>query len=230
MEVAERTPADRKGGHLARRKDDGGLLLRESAQCPKADEAQFQDITRHRFFNTNNLWLRLDHLKAALDANGGALSLPLIANSKTVDPRDPTSPKVLQLESAMGAAIECFPETGALVVPRTRFAPVKSTGDLLALRSDAYRVTEDFRMELEPSRKGQPPVIDLDCRYKMIADFESLFPSGAPSLVRCESINVSGAMVFQPGVVCEGNVQFVNKAGETRIVKAGLYRNQTLEL
>src|SRR6185295_12107890 len=95
MEVAERTAADRKGGHLARRKRDGRLLLRESAQCPKAEEAQFQDIQRHRFFNTNNLWIRLDHLKTTLQENAGTLSLPLITNSKTVDPADPGSPKVL---------------------------------------------------------------------------------------------------------------------------------------
>src|SRR3989440_11766576 len=46
MEVAERTASDRKGGHVAARK--GKLLLRESAQCPEADTASFQDIQRHR--------------------------------------------------------------------------------------------------------------------------------------------------------------------------------------
>src|SRR4029078_8760131 len=77
MEVAERTAADRKGGHLARRKSDGRLLLRESAQCPKEDESEFQDITRHRYFNTNNLWLRLDHLRSELERNAGVIPLPL---------------------------------------------------------------------------------------------------------------------------------------------------------
>jgi UDP-N-acetylglucosamine pyrophosphorylase len=230
MEVAERTAADRKGGHLARRKSDGRLLLRESAQCPKAEEAQFQDIERHQFFNTNNLWIRLDHLKTALQESGGALSLPLITNSKTIDPRDPASPKVLQLESAMGAAIECFPQTGALVVPRTRFAPVKTTADLLALRSDAYRVTDDLRLVLDESRKGQPPVIELDGRYKMIADFEKCFPQGVPSLVRCDHIKITGPMVFEGGVVCEGRVEFSNMASETRRVPAGRYADDRVAL
>src|SRR5262249_48358508 len=160
--------------HLARRRSSGRLLLRESAQCPKEDEARFQDIERHRFFNTNNLWVRLDHLKAELDRGGGVFELPLITNVKTVDPRNPNSPKVIQLESAMGAAIECFDRTGAIVVPRTRFSPVKTTTDLLALRSDAYRVTEDFRLVLDESRRGQPPVVDLDAaHYKLLVDFES---------------------------------------------------------
>jgi UDP-N-acetylglucosamine pyrophosphorylase len=82
MEVCERTLSDRKGGHLAQR--GATLVLRESAQCPKEDEASFQDISRHRFFNTNNLWIRLDVLKATLESNGGAMPLPLIKNSKTV--------------------------------------------------------------------------------------------------------------------------------------------------
>lgn len=40
----------------------------------------------------------------------------------------------------MGSAIECFNDAGAVVVPRSRFAPVKTCSDLFALRSDAYKV------------------------------------------------------------------------------------------
>jgi UDP-N-acetylglucosamine pyrophosphorylase len=137
MEVTRRTAADRKGGHLALRKADGRLLLREVAQCPDEDLEVFQDIERHRYFNTNTLWLRLDLLKEQLAADSGVLPLPMIRNNKTVDPRDKKSPAVVQLEIAMGAAIECFEGAAAIEVPRSRFAPVKTTGDLLALRSDA---------------------------------------------------------------------------------------------
>ena len=212
MEVATRTAADRKGGHLARKREGGRLLLRESAQCPAADEAQFQDVARHRFFNTNNLWVRLDHLKAELEQRGGVLPLALITNTKTVDPRDAGSPKVIQIESAMGAAIECFARSGAVVVPRSRFAPVKTTSDLLALRSDAYHVTEDYLLVLAESRHGQPPVIDLDSKhYKLVADFEAAFPHGAPSLVKCESLKVTGKMIFPANLVLQGKVEFSEK-------------------
>ena len=101
MEVAARTEADKKGGHLCQRAFGGGLLLRESAQCPDADEKKFQDTSKHKFFNTNNLWIDLVALKAAFDKFGGVLPLPVIKNSKTVDPRDKASQKVLQLETAM---------------------------------------------------------------------------------------------------------------------------------
>lgn len=226
MEVAERTAMDRKGGHLARRRSNGRLLLRESAQCPKEDEAAFQDITRHRFFNTNNLWVRLDHLRTELRRNGGAIPLPLITNLKTIDPCDPASPRVLQLESAMGAAIECFEHTGAIVVPRSRFAPVKTTSDLLVLRSDACRVTADHRLELVDERLGQPPLVDLDpARYKLLADFEHLFVDGPPSLVRCRSLTVRGPVRFAPSVICEGDVEIINPSAEIKTLATGLYRD-----
>ena len=168
MEVTRRTAADSKGGHLTRRKADGRLLLREVAQCPVADLPAFQDIERHRYFNTNNLWLRLDLLKEQLAADSGVLPLPMIRNYKTVDPRDKISPAVIQLESAMGAAIECFAGSAAIEVPRTRFAPVKTTGDLLALRSDAYEIQDNGQVRLHASRHGEPPVIHLSDAYTLV--------------------------------------------------------------
>jgi UDP-N-acetylglucosamine pyrophosphorylase len=226
MEVAQRTAADRKGGHLARRRADGRLVLRESAQCPSADAAAFQDITRHRYFNTNNLWVRLDHLKQELQKKGGLLPLPLIANQKTVDPKDAASTKVVQLETAMGAAIECFERAGAMLVPRSRFAPVKSTADLLAVRSDAYEVAADSRLLLSPKRAGVPPVVELDAKhYQTIADFESLFPKGPPSLLEVDSVHIQGRVQFGPGVSCRGKVSFCNPSEETWTVQAGVYEN-----
>src|SRR5882724_2286740 len=180
MEVCERTASDRKGGHLAQR--GGRFLLRESAQCPEEDMPAFQDIQRHRFFNTNNLWIRLDHLKTLLDASGGFIPLPIIKNAKTVDPRDKNSPRVFQLETAMGAAIECFDQAGAIIVPRTRFAPVKTTSDLLALRSDAYEVTADWRLLLTAACGGIPPTIDLDAEhYKLVEQLDAASSAGTPS-------------------------------------------------
>merc|ERR1711976_286078 len=168
MEVADRTEADKKGGHLAKKKEGGGLTLRESAQCPKAEEEAFQDTTRYKYFNTNNLWVDLEQLKGIFDANGGSIPLPVMLNDKTVDPRDKASTKVIQLETAMGAAISAFEGAIALRIPRSRFAPVKKCDDLVALRSDAYEITEDFRIELAEARAGVPPTIKLDDRYKFV--------------------------------------------------------------
>jgi UDP-N-acetylglucosamine pyrophosphorylase len=229
MEVAVRTDADKKGGHLARDATTGGLLLREVAQCPDEDEKEFQNVAKYKFFNTNNLWVNLDALKAAFDKNNGALPLPVMKNGKTVDPRDKASTKVLQLETAMGAAISSFEGATALVVPRTRFAPVKTTNDLLALRSDAYVLTKDFRIELAEARKGVPPNIKLDGAYKFVDGMDAMCPSGPPSLVGCDKLVVEGKITFAAGVVIKGSVTIKN-AGDVKEVAAGLYENTTLEL
>ncbi|MEA2286497.1 MAG: UTP--glucose-phosphate uridylyltransferase [Solirubrobacteraceae bacterium] len=215
MEVADRTEADRKGGHVARRRE-GGLVLREVAQTPDEDLDAFQDIRRHAFFNTNTLWVDLEALRDQLERGGGVLGLPMIVNRKTVDPSDSSTPDVIQLETAMGAAIDVFDGARALRVPRRRFAPVKTTNDLLALRSDAYVLTDDARVELAEGRDA-PPLVDLDsAHFKLLPDFEERFPAGAPSLVACERLSVSGDVGFGSGVTVRGSVA-IEHEGEGRL-------------
>jgi UTP--glucose-1-phosphate uridylyltransferase len=206
MEVTDRTEADRKGGHLARRRSDGRLVLRETAQTPEEDLEALQDITRHRYVNTNNLWVSLRALDAAMRERDGVLGLPMIRNEKTVDPSEKSSPAVYQIETAMGAAIEVFEGARALRVPRTRFAPVKTTDDLLALRSDAYELTGDARVVLAGGRDGAP-FVALDGDYfKFLRDFEERFPGGPPSLVECDRFEVDGDVHFGSRVVARGDV------------------------
>ncbi len=215
MEVAGRTSADRKGGHLARL-PDGRLTLREVAQCPEEDLAAFQDIRRHRYFNTNNIWVNLQRLKALIEEGHNVVKLPLIRNRKTLDPRDPDSPKVYQLETAMGAAIEVFPEAEAVEVPRTRFIPVKTCADLLALRSDRYTLDDDARLRPGSAAGNGSLVISLDPDfYTLIDDFEARFPV-PPSLVACTALTIEGDIVFEPGSVFRGAVRVVNRAATQR--------------
>ncbi len=222
MEVADRTAADRKGGHVARRRDGGGLVLRELAQTADEDMNAFQDIERHRFFNTNTLWVHLPSLKAVLDERDGVLGLPMIVNRKTVDPTDSSSPAVLQLETAMGAAIDAFEGARAIRVPKTRFAPVKTTDDLLALRSDAYVLHDDGRIEIAPEREGRAPLVELDSRYyKLLADFDERFAAGPPSLWRCERLKVCGDVRFGAGVVVVGDVAIEHEDERPRQIEDG---------
>jgi UTP--glucose-1-phosphate uridylyltransferase len=207
MEVADRTSSDRKGGHLARRASDGGLVLREIAQTPDEDVDAFQDTRRHQYFNTNTLWIDLHALRDVLDAGDGVIDLPMIVNRKTVDPGDKSSTPVIQLETAMGAAIAVFEGAAALRVPRSRFVPVKTTNDLLSLRSDAYVIGDGRAVHLAPERDGVPPFVDLDTdHYKLVADFDARFPGGAPSLVACDALRVIGDVTFGADVVVRGEV------------------------
>jgi UTP--glucose-1-phosphate uridylyltransferase len=222
MEVAQRTPADRKGGHLARRREDGRLILRESAQCTVEDEPSFQDIQRYRYFNTNNLWIDLEALQQALHERDYKMGLPMIRNEKTVDPRDEESTPVYQLETAMGAAIEVFEGAAAVCVPRSRFAPVKQTNDLLVVRSDVYWLTPDFRLEMNPDRVGDAPDVALDSRfYKFVSDLDLRFADPAPSLLACERLEVQGDVRFGHDVICRGVVMFTNEDEQPQFIPDG---------
>jgi UTP--glucose-1-phosphate uridylyltransferase len=208
------TESDRKGGHIARRAD-GRLVLRETAQTPAKDAASFRDFRRWRFYNTNNLWMDLEALAAVLDDGGGALDLPVIVNRKTVDPRDPASPPVLQLETAMGSAIGQFDGARALQVPRSRFAPVKTTDDVLVLRSDAYRLDDAGRVLPAPGRET-PPYVELDpAFFRTIGDFDARFAHGAPSLAACDRLIVHGDVTFGANVALHGAVRITAAPGET---------------
>ena len=211
IEAVRRTQSDRKGGHFARRTSDGRIVLRETAQTSEKDRAALADLDRHRFCSTNNLWFDLRAMAEALDARHGILGLPLIRNVKPVDPADPSTPEVIQIETAMGAAIEVFEGSRTIEVGRDRFVPVKTTNDLLVLRSDVYDVGDDF--VLDPA--AGVPFVDLDPDYyRLVPEFERRFPEGAPSLREATSLTVTGDWTFGGKVKVVGDVTLKTAAAE----------------
>ncbi len=219
-ELCRRTAADRKGGHLAIRRADGRLILRDTAQTAPEDMDAFTDEHRHPYFHTNNLWFDLEVLNSALTERGSVLGLPLIRNAKNVDPTDPSSTEVIQIETAMGAAIEVFDGASAIEVGRDRFLPVKTTNDLLLLRSDAYALGADGRLTLAGDAA---PLVDLDpAHFKTMADFEARFPNGAPSLAGADSLTVRGDWTFGTDVAVSGTVELVD-AGSAQQVPDGAH-------
>lgn len=210
IEAVRRTPSDRKGGHFAVRKTDGRIVLRETAQTLPADQKALGDLDRHRYTSTNNIWVNLEALQTTLDGRDGVLGLPLIRNVKHVDPADASTPKVIQIESAMGAAIEIFPDAKTIEVTRRRFVPVKTTNDLLVLRSDVYDIGEDF--VLDPA-SNLIPFVDLDGVYKLVGDFDKRFKEGAPSLREAESFVVDGDWTFGDNVKVVGKVTLGGERG-----------------
>ncbi|GGL34721.1 UTP--glucose-1-phosphate uridylyltransferase [Phycicoccus endophyticus] len=215
-EMSARTVNDRKGGQLVVRHADGRLVLRDTAAVVPGEEHYFQDLERHRWFHTNNLWVDLEVLSATLDARDGVLGLPVIVNRKTVDPTDPGSTPVIQLETAMGSAVEVFDGARALAVGRERFRPVKTTNELLLLRSDLYRVAEDGTVEASTDRPD--PLVQLGSAYTLLDGFEARFPHGVPSLRECSSLRVEADVTFGADVVCVGDVHLT---GEARTVPDG---------
>ena len=217
IEAVRRTPSDRKGGHFARRKMDGRIILRETAQTLPEDQAALSDLSRHRYCSTNNLWFDLQAMKEALDVRSGILGLPLIRNVKNVDPGDKSSPEVIQVETAMGAAIEVFEGAETIEVGRDRFVPVKTTNDLLVLRSDVYELGGDFVLD---QTSEEIPFVDLDsAHYKLVGEFDKRFPEGAPSLKEATSLSIEGDWTFGRGVRVVGDVEL--EASSAKRVESG---------
>lgn len=204
MEVCERSEMDKKGGHLAE-DENGQLLLREIAQCPAEDLEAFQDISKYCYFNTNNLWIDLKALEWHLITNDSLMLLPLIVNPKTVD-----SVKVYQLETAMGSAISSFANAKAIVVPRSRFAPVKKTNDLVSIWSDIYELNDQYQIRLKRGLE-KVPYIELDPVYygnidQLMKRFEEV-----PSLCGCKELKIQGNVTFGADVICDGRVNIIAK-------------------
>jgi UTP--glucose-1-phosphate uridylyltransferase len=158
----------------------------------------------------------LKSLQKVLKTNNNVLELPMIVNTKPVDPKDPDSFKVYQLETAMGAAISVFEGADALLVPRSRFAPVKTTDDLLAVRSDYYVLTEDYRVIVNPKRKMKPLIVNLDNDYyKLVDDLNHRIPH-PPSLLDCEKLIVKGDFLFGKNLKFKGIVELINESGNQK--------------
>jgi UTP--glucose-1-phosphate uridylyltransferase len=223
-EVCERTLADVKGGHLAVRNSDGRIILRDTAQTPSDQMHYFTDQYRHPYFHTNNLWFDLVALRQVLRHRDGVLGLPLIRNAKTVNPADSTTTPVVQVECAMGAAIEAFEGASAIEVPRSRFLPVKTTNDLMVLRSDAYEIDAAGQLH---ATVDQVCVAELDPRYyKTIHQFEQRVSQGAPSLCQAQRLVVHGDWTFGADVVVKGEVTLAD-AGVASQVPDGTLLEQT---
>ena len=140
-----------------------------------------------------------DALRDMLAEHDGVLSLPVIINNKTVDPTDPQSPAVVQLETAMGAAIGLFEGAICVQVDRMRFLPVKTTNDLFIMRSDRFHLTDSYEME---DGNYIFPNVDLDPRYyKNIEDFNERFPYNVPSLAAANSVSIKGDWTFGRDVI-----------------------------
>lgn len=202
-EVCRRTVNDKKGGHLAVRKADGRLVLRDTAQTAEEEMHYFTDEHRHPYFNTNNLWFDLQQLQDRLREGSAVLGLPLIRNDKTVDPANPNSIPVIQIETAMGAAIEVFEGATAICVGRDRFLPVKTTNELLLLRSDVYDLEPngDLVAQVDPV----PEVVLSPDYYKTVEEFAKRIPV-TPYLRRADLLAVEGDWLFKPDVTVIGRV------------------------
>ncbi|KAI8636906.1 UTP--glucose-1-phosphate uridylyltransferase family [Parasitella parasitica] len=212
MEVTDKTKADIKGGTLV---DDGGhIRLLEIAQVPDEHIEDFKSVKKFKIFNTNNLWVNLKAIKRVMDEE--IMDLEIIVNNKTT----PQGEKVIQLETAVGAAIKHFKNAHGVNVPRTRFLPVKSTSDLFLVTSNLYSLIHGC-LEVNPDRMfSNVPLIKLGDHFKKVNDFLTRFKT-IPHILELDHLTVTGDVCFGSKVELRGTVIIVANHGEHIDIPSG---------
>ncbi|CAI6373235.1 unnamed protein product [Macrosiphum euphorbiae] len=217
MEVTNKTKADVKGGTLIQYENK--LRLLEIAQVPKEHLEEFKSVKTFKFFNTNNLWIKLDAIEKVL--NEGSMNLEIIVNNKTLD----NNLNIIQLETAVGAAMKSFNGGVGINVPRSRFLPVKKTSDLLLVMSNLYHM-KNGSLSMSPLRMfPTTPLVKLgDKDFAKVKDFLSRFAT-IPDILELDHLTVSGDVTFGRNVSLKGTVIIIANHGD----KIDIPSNATLE-
>jgi len=213
MEVTDKTRADVKGGTLIQY--EGKLRLLEAAQVPKEHEDDFKSVKKFNVFNTNNLWMSLPAIKRVVEE--GTLDMEIIVNPKQLD----GGINVIQLETAVGAAMKCFENASGINVPRSRFLPVKKTSDLLLVMSNLYTL-DHGSLIMSPLRMfPSTPLVKLgDNHFKKVSAYLARFGS-IPDLLELDHLTVSGDVTFGRGVSLRGTVIIIANHGDRIDIPAG---------
>lgn len=211
MELTDKTRADIKGGTLISYEEKSTLL--EVAQVPKQYIEEFKSVKKFKVFNTNNVWISLKAIKRIMSSDG--MELDIIANSKEVNGN-----KVIQLETAIGAAISLFQNSCGVNVPRSRFLPVKNCSDLLLIQSNLYNMKSGTLVTNPMRMFSSVPVIKLGPEFKKVANYLARFKS-IPDIVELDHLTVSGDVEFGAKVVLKGTVIIVANPGSKIMIPEG---------
>jgi len=204
-EVTDKTRADVKGGTLI--EYEGKIRLLELAQVPPDHVDEFKSVSKFKIFNTNNLWISLDAIKRNVEEQ--TLHMEIIVNPKTLE----NGMNVIQLETAVGAAIKSFDNAIGINVPRSRFLPVKTTSDLLIVMSNLYAMRSGA-LEMSPKRSFQSvPLVKLGHQFSKVKEFLKRFPN-IPDILELDHLTVAGDVNFGKNVSLRGTVIIIANHGE----------------
>lgn len=224
MEVTPKTKQDQQGGVFVDYK--GGPMLVEAGQAPQAQRAELESLRHFNKHNTNNLWASAKQVQALVE--GGRIRTQVLLHR-----RETEGLQMLQLETAAGAAMRCFNRAVGVEVDRSRFLPVKSTSDLLAVQSNLFEIRHGALLPSPARVSPAPPVVRLGPEFTRLRDFAVRFQAGLPDVVELDHLTVSGDVVFGKGVVLRGTVVIVATEGnridvpdgavlENKVVTGGL--------
>ena len=211
MELTPKTRADIKGGTLI--SYEGNAKLLELAQVPKEHVGEFQNISRFTVFNTNNIWMGLSAVQKAMESTQRGLELDIIYNRKQVQ-----QIPIVQLETAIGAAVSCFERAVGIIVPRTRFLPVKTNNDLFLIQSDLFSLNTGSLTVRPPRQVKDLPWIRLGDAFKHVNAYMSRFQGSLPSVLQLDHLTVSGDVTFGSNITLKGHVIIVASDGAKVVI------------
>ena len=203
MELTDKTKADVKGGTII--DYEGRVRLLEIAQVPKQYLNEFKSIKKFKYFNTNNIWMNVRAVKRVVENN--ELEMEIIPNEKSIpaDKKGEADIGIIQLETAVGAAIKHFKNSHGVNVPRRRFLPVKTCSDLMLVKSNLYTLSHG-QLVIDPNRFGPAPLIKLGSDFKKVAQFQKRIGS-IPNIVELDHLTVTGDVNFSRGIVLKGKFE-----------------------
>lgn len=219
MEVTPKTIADTKGGVLCQEKDQMKLL--EIANVPAEHIPEFCGNQKFKAFNTNNLWINLVRLKELL--KNEPLDLGVIVNRKQVKNK-----MVLQFETAVGEALNFFPDAVGMNVPRSRFLPVKRTSDLLLVQSNLFNVERGILKRDSGTEGSNLPRINLKDPFNDLKEYQKRIPV-APDIKELDSLELQGEVRFNGKVTLKGKVRLVSDKKPLRIPKGTVLEDKVIE-
>eukprot|EP00049_Salpingoeca_infusionum_P001820 m.51190 g.51190 ORF g.51190 m.51190 type:complete len:183 (+) comp11227_c0_seq3:2133-2681(+) len=155
---------------------------------------EFKSVTKFRVFNTNNLWINLRAIKRVYDQE--TLRMEIIENTKTLD----DGRHVIQLEQAVGSAIQSFHNAVGVNVPRSRFLPVKKTSDLLLVMSNLFAISHGSLVLSEHRVFKHLPLVKLGDSFKKVDSFLRRF-GNIPDMLELDHLTVAGDVSFGRNVI-----------------------------
>lgn len=220
IEMTPKTLADVKGGTIYQKGNKVKLL--EIASVPEEHKEEFCSQRKFKVFNTNNIWINLRHLRAQLEK--GPLDLNVIINRKSISGK-----KIVQLETAIGSAVECFPGAVGVTVSRDRFLPVKTTDDLLLVQSDLFVLNKGSLTRNTARKHSELPFIKLGGHFTDLQDYQDRIPS-VPGMLDLESLKVEGDVRFGEGVQLKGKITLTAPDNKPLLISDGsVLKDETVE-
>tara|TARA_B110000263_G_C15265620_1_gene490977 strand:- start:532 stop:1521 length:990 start_codon:yes stop_codon:yes gene_type:complete len=219
MEVTSKTEVDAKGGALYQEKNQIKLL--EIADVPPEYISEFCGTDKFNLFNTNNIWVNLVQIKKLLQEE--TLILDLIVNRKQIKKLN-----ILQLETAVGSAFNSIPGAVGMIVPRSRFLPVKKTSDLLLVQSGLYKVERGILKRDLAVKITSLPKIHLRSPFDDLKEYQKRIPV-SPDISSLDALELEGQVVFKGEVTLKGNVRLISKKKSIKVPKGAVLENKEVE-